>query len=79
MKVFTITMVLSMKEIIGLNLEVGKFCGTTQNGMDGPFDLRRKRAQMETFMPILILYVQTTPKIIGNIMIMVGFLQMILC
>ena len=64
MKVFTITMVLSMKEIIGLNLEVGKFCGTTQNGMDGPFDLRRKRAQTETSMVNLILHVQTTLKMI---------------
>ena len=28
-------MVLSMKEIIGLKLEVNKFCGTTPNGMVG--------------------------------------------
>ena len=79
MKVFIITLVLSMIEIIGLNLEVDKFCGTTQTGMVGHLELKRKRARMETFILILILFVQTTPKMIGNFMIMVGFLQMILC
>ena len=78
MKVFIITMVLSMKEIIELNLEVDKYFGTTQTGMVGHLELKRKKAQMETFMLILILHVQTTLKMIWNTMIIVEFLQAIL-
>ena len=77
MKVFTITMVLSMKEIIGLKLEVNKFCGTTPNGMVGLLGLKRRRVLQDGFMANLILHAQAIPKMIGNIMTMVGFQQMI--
>ena len=75
MKVFTPTMVHSMKGIIGL--EMDKFCGTTHNGMVGLLALRRKRVQQDGFMANLILHAQAIPKMIGNIMTMVGFQQMI--
>ena len=78
MKVFTATMEPSMEGIIGLKLEEEGLYGIIHSLKIGQLVQKKSLVQiLEASQAILNLHAQTIPKMVGNIMTMVGFQQMI--
>ena len=77
MKVFTATMEPSMEGIIGLKLEEEEPYGIIHSLKIGQLVKKKSLVQiLEASQAILNLHAQTIPKMVGNIMTMVGFQQM---